>query len=51
MADLFPGITALYGYWPKKDLAVAVAVNGGSAREACEAVMTAVRERYAGAGK
>ena len=40
-----PWLSAPYGYWPGKDLAVAVAVTGGYAQDACKAVLKAVRQR------
>jgi CubicO group peptidase (beta-lactamase class C family) len=43
-----PGVTAGCIIWPSKDLAVAVAVNGGSASDACKAVFQAARRKVEG---
>ena len=40
-----PWLTAGYVLWPSKNRAVAVAINGGSAFDACKAVFKAVEER------
>jgi CubicO group peptidase (beta-lactamase class C family) len=42
-----PWVTASYVLWPGENRAAAVAVNGGSAREACLAFFKAVQERQA----
>ncbi len=44
-------LTAGYVLWPSKNLAVVVAVNGGSALEACRAVFKAVEKRFGDSGK
>lgn len=41
-----PFSTAGYVLWSSKNMAAVVAVNGGSAREACEALFKTVRERH-----
>jgi CubicO group peptidase (beta-lactamase class C family) len=44
-------LTAGYVLWPSKNMAVAVAVNGGSAGNACKAVFKAAEDRYMGSDK
>ena len=42
-----PWVTAGYVLWPSTDTAAAVAVNGGSAFDACKAVFASVERRWA----
>jgi CubicO group peptidase (beta-lactamase class C family) len=46
-----PWLTAGYVLWPSKNVAAAVAVNGGSAADACKAVFKAVEDRHGGSDK
>ena len=43
-----PWLSACYGVWPKKNLAAAIVINGGSRDdEACNAFVKAVEEKFA----
>jgi CubicO group peptidase (beta-lactamase class C family) len=45
------GISAGYVLWPSKNLGVVVAVNGGSAQDACRAVFKAIEKHYGSSDK